>query len=227
MPEPSSDAAVREGVGDDDRASPGPARGQEHRRRVLLLLGALGLALPTAARARVVPGTPGEEVSAPGPGCGPEPWREPAVHALPDLGAAAEERVRDEAGRELSLRSLLAGRVTVLVLAPAAVPAGLGGVTAVPAAALLEGPHAAGVQFLAVLFGPAADHRAAVAGAVAREREGRWRRLAAVEAREPADGFGALLVDRGGRVRGWYGPGLPATGLVLADLRVLLAEEEA
>jgi hypothetical protein len=227
MPEPSSDAAVREGVGDDGRASPGPARGQEHRRRVLLLLGALGLALPTAARARVVPGTPGEEVSAPGPGCGPEPRREPAVHALPDLGAAAEERVRDEAGRELSLRSLLVGRVTVLVLALPAVSADPGGVATVPAAALLEGLPAAGVQFLAVLFGPAADHRVAVAGAVAREREGRWRRLAAVEAREPVDGFGALLVDRGGRVRGWYGPGLPAAGLVLADLRVLLAEEEA
>jgi hypothetical protein len=231
MPEPSSDAAVREGVGDDDRASPGPARGQEHRRRVLLLLGALGLALPTAARARVVPGTPGEEVSAPGPGCGPEPWREPAVHALPDLGAAAEERVRDEAGRELSLRSLLVGRVTVLVLALPAVSADPGGVATVPAAALLEGLPAAGVQFLAVLFGPAPDRRAAVAAAVEAAREGagrwRWRWLAAAGAGAPADGFGVLVVDRGGRVRGWYGPGLPVAGLVLADLRALLAEEEA
>jgi hypothetical protein len=31
----------------------------------------------------------------------------------------------------------------------------------------------------------------------------------------------------GGRVRGWYGPGLATAGLVLTDLRALLAEEEA
>src|SRR5918997_615457 len=84
-----------------------------------------------------VPSSPGREAPAPAAGgTGPGP----AVDALPDLGAAVEERVRDEAGRELSLRSLLAGRVTVLVLAPAAAPAGRGGVAAVPAAALLGGP---------------------------------------------------------------------------------------
>jgi hypothetical protein len=262
MPEPSSDAAVRDGPalapraggeGVDDGggrlrprmspgapaaagcrrgggAWPGPARGQGDRRRALALLAiiALGLALPAAARAGVVPGTPGQEAPAPAAG-----GTGPAVDALPDLGAAVEERVRDEAGRELSLRSLLAGRVTVLVLAPAAAPAGRGGVAAVPAAALLEGPHAAGVQFLAVRFGPAdPGRRGTAARAPAAREEGagwwRWRRLlAAAGAREPADGFGALLVDRGGRVRGWYGPGVAATGLVLADLRTLLAEEEA
>jgi putative transposase len=40
-----------------------------------------------------VPSTPGKEAPAPA-------GREPAADALPDLGAAAEERVRDEAGRE-------------------------------------------------------------------------------------------------------------------------------
>src|SRR5215216_5380111 len=87
MPEPSSAAAVCEGVDDGGGrlrprmppeapaaagcrrrggAWPSPARGRGDRRRALALLApiALGLALPAAVRAGVVPGTPGQEVPA-------------------------------------------------------------------------------------------------------------------------------------------------------------------